>query len=51
MVTTMWALNADGSPEQIINNIQDDLTQWHTWGVIWSATSIIYTVDGQEWRR
>ncbi len=47
--TTMWALNADGSPEQIINNIQDDLTQWHTWGVIWSATSIIYTVDGQEW--
>jgi ABC-type phosphate transport system substrate-binding protein len=24
-----------------------DLTQWHTWGVIWTATSITYTLDGQ----
>jgi hypothetical protein len=26
-----------------------DMTQWHTWGVIWSPTSIIYTVDGNVW--
>jgi outer membrane protein OmpA-like peptidoglycan-associated protein len=26
-----------------------DMTQWHTWGVIWTPTSITYTVDGQEW--
>lgn len=26
-----------------------DLTQWHTWGVIWSPTSVTYTVDGREW--
>ena len=26
-----------------------NMTKWHTWGVIWSPTSIIYTVDGQEW--
>lgn len=47
--TTMWALNADGSPAQVINDTNQDLTQWHTWGVIWSSTSVIYTVDGQEW--
>ena len=23
-----------------------DMTQWHTWGVIWTPTSITYTVDG-----
>jgi beta-glucanase (GH16 family) len=26
-----------------------DMTQWHTWGVIWTPTSITYTVDGQVW--
>lgn len=26
-----------------------DMTQWHTWGVIWSPTSIVYTVDGNVW--
>ena len=26
-----------------------DMTQWHTWGVIWTPTSIIYTVDGKVW--
>jgi beta-glucanase (GH16 family) len=26
-----------------------DMTQWHTFGVIWTPTSITYTVDGQVW--
>jgi hypothetical protein len=26
-----------------------DLTQWHTWGVIVTPTTITYTVDGQTW--
>jgi hypothetical protein len=26
-----------------------DMTRWHTWGLIWTRTSIIYTVDGREW--
>ncbi len=36
-------------------NLQDqrtldtDLTQWHTWGVIWTPTTITYTVDGKVW--
>jgi hypothetical protein len=28
-----------------------NLTQWHTWGVIWTPTSITYTVDGEVWGR
>jgi beta-glucanase (GH16 family) len=26
-----------------------DMTQWHTWGVIWTATTITYTLDGAVW--
>jgi beta-glucanase (GH16 family) len=26
-----------------------DMTKWHTWGVIWTPTSITYTVDGKVW--
>jgi hypothetical protein len=25
------------------------MTQWHTWGVIWTPTAITLTVDGQIW--
>jgi beta-glucanase (GH16 family) len=25
------------------------MTQWHTWGVVWTPTSITYTVDGHAW--
>lgn len=34
---------------QIQNTVSVDLTQWHTWGVIWTPTSITYTVDGRVW--
>lgn len=26
-----------------------DMTSWHTWGVIWTPTSITYSVDGRVW--
>jgi hypothetical protein len=26
-----------------------DLRQWHTWGVVWTPTSIAFTVDGRQW--
>jgi hypothetical protein len=37
------------------NNGQDqrrvnvDLTRWHTWGVVWTPSSVTYTLDGREW--
>jgi hypothetical protein len=26
-----------------------DLTQWHTWGVVWTPSALIYTLDGRVW--
>ena len=26
-------------------------TQWHTYGVIWTPTSITYTIDGKQWAK
>lgn len=26
-----------------------DMSQWHTWGVIWTPTRIVFTVDGRVW--
>jgi hypothetical protein len=30
-------------------SINIDMTQWHTWGVIWSPSAITYIVDGRVW--
>jgi outer membrane protein OmpA-like peptidoglycan-associated protein len=43
--TVIWG--ASGGQSQVQLNI--DMTQWHTWGVIWTSTSVIYTVDGRVW--
>jgi hypothetical protein len=45
MATVHWG--ASNSQYHSYENI--DLTQWHTWGVIWTPTSITYTIDGQVW--
>ena len=37
------------SNSQDQRGISIDMTQWHTWGVIWTPTSITYTVDGRVW--
>ncbi len=31
------------------HSITIDMRQWHTWGVLWSPTSIVLTVDGRAW--
>jgi hypothetical protein len=33
------------------SEVQVDMTRWHTWGVIWTPRSIIFTLDGVEWGR
>jgi beta-glucanase (GH16 family) len=34
---------------QIQYHVATDLSQWHTWGVIWTPQSVIFTLDGQPW--
>lgn len=29
--------------------IDINMTQWHTWGVIWTPQEVTYTVDGRAW--
>jgi hypothetical protein len=39
-----------GSANHIVGNrVSINMTLWHTWGVIWTANEIIYTVDGRIW--
>jgi beta-glucanase (GH16 family) len=45
--TDIWGPASGKSQNQIKLNI--DMTQWHTWGVIWTPSSITYTVDGRAW--
>ena len=45
--TDIWGPASGKSQNQIRLNV--DMTQWHTWGVIWTPTSITYTVDGRVW--
>ncbi len=46
---SMATLHYTSDNLEIQNTVNIDMTQWHTWGVIWSADSIIFTVDGNEW--
>ena len=43
--TVHWGI--DNHIEQI--TLKVNMKRWHTWGVIWSPASIIYTVDGRQW--
>jgi outer membrane protein OmpA-like peptidoglycan-associated protein len=38
-----------GEQKQVQRTI--DMTLWHTWGVIWTPSSLTYTVDGHVWGR
>ncbi len=46
---TSATLHYSASNLQIQDGLTIDMTQWHTWGVIWTPTSITYTVDGTVW--
>src|SRR5665213_1058773 len=46
--TNIWAATST-TRSQVQVNLSINMTQWHTWGVIWTPTSVTYTVDGQVW--
>jgi outer membrane protein OmpA-like peptidoglycan-associated protein len=46
--TVIWG-DAGGERQQSQVSLDIDMTQWHTWGVIWTPTSILFTVDGNVW--
>lgn len=44
----IWAASGSGR-SQLQSHVSVDMTQWHTWGVIWTPTTVTYTVDGRVW--
>jgi beta-glucanase (GH16 family) len=47
--TSMATLHYSSANNEVHQSITIDMTQWHTWGVIWSPTQISYLVDGKVW--
>jgi hypothetical protein len=41
----------DTDNSQIAHQLHVNLLAWHTWGVIWTPTSLTFTVDGAVWGR
>lgn len=41
----------DADNNQIGHQLNINLTQWHTWGVIWRPDSLTFTVDGHVWSK
>jgi beta-glucanase (GH16 family) len=46
---TSATVHYNSANSQIGRSLNIDMTQWHTWGVIWTPNSITYTVDGTVW--
>jgi outer membrane protein OmpA-like peptidoglycan-associated protein len=46
---SMATLHWSSSNAQAHNSVDADMEQWHTWGVIWTPTSVTYTLDGKVW--
>jgi beta-glucanase (GH16 family) len=46
--TNIWAVS-NGTKSQAESRLNIDMTQWNTFGVIWTPTSITYTVNGRVW--
>ena len=46
--TVIWG-DVGGERQQSQVPLNIDMTEWHTWGVIWTPTSILFTVDGTVW--
>jgi hypothetical protein len=47
--STSATVHFGSSNSQIQRKFSIDMTQWHTWGVIWTPTTVTYTVDGTVW--
>jgi outer membrane protein OmpA-like peptidoglycan-associated protein len=49
VTSTMATLHYTAKNLEIHNTVSIDMTQWHTFGVVWTPTRLTYVVDGREW--
>lgn len=48
---TSATLHYSGTNQMSQNFVKINMTQWHTWGVIWTPTMVTLVVDGREWAK
>ncbi len=48
-VSTSSSVHFGAANHVVRSEVAINMTQWHTWGVIWTPQAIIYTVDGRIW--
>jgi beta-glucanase (GH16 family) len=48
-LTNHASLHYGANNSQITNSVSVDMSQWHTFGVEWTAGKLVYTLDGQPW--
>jgi hypothetical protein len=48
-VTSMATVHYGAGNSVDHRSLTIDMTQWHTWGVVWSPSAITYVVDGKVW--
>jgi beta-glucanase (GH16 family) len=46
---TSATVHWDSANNQDQRTMAVDMTQWHTYGVVWTPTTLTYTVDGRVW--
>lgn len=49
IVSSSSSLHYGTSNIVVRHHVNINMTQWHTWGVIWMPNEVIYTVDGRIW--
>lgn len=51
IISSSSSLHYGADNTVVRSHVYINMTQWHTWGVIWTPTSVTYTVDGRVWGR
>jgi hypothetical protein len=47
--STSWTVHYGSRASFVQGTHTFDLERWHTWGVIWTPTSLTFTIDGVAW--
>ncbi len=46
---TTWTMHFGAANHIIQQRLRINLRAWHTWGIIWTANAVTFTVDGDVW--
>lgn len=47
--STSWTVHWGQLDNIAQQTLPINVTEWHTWGVVWTPTSITFVVDGKQW--